>query len=108
MERPGWPGRGRGSRWLRRSSASWREETGLAGRCGRFVGWVERISDDYHFVILDFLVDVGDDAEPRAGDDATEVAWVPLADARRSEPLVPGLLEFLREHAIVAVGRGAG
>lgn len=76
------------------------EETGLAGRCGPFVGWVERISADYHFVILDFLVDVDDDPAV-AGDDAADVAWVALEDlAGTSHQLVPGLLDFLREHGV--------
>ena len=34
------------------------EETGVEGVCDRMVGWVERISDDHHFVILDFSVTV--------------------------------------------------
>ena len=78
------------------------EETGLAGRCTRFVGWVERISDAYHFVILDFLVElVGPSSAAVAGDDASEVAWVALDELDAVDPLVPGLLEFLREHAVV-------
>ncbi len=76
------------------------EETGLAGRCGGFIGWVERISVEHHFVILDFLVDVEARATPRAGDDAAEVRWVGLAELGGVDPLVPGLIEFLREHGI--------
>ena len=78
------------------------EETGLAGRCTRFVGWVERISDAYHFVILDFVVELVVPSPPAvAGDDASEVSWVALDELDAVEPLVPGLLEFLREHAVV-------
>src|ERR1700737_4609256 len=29
------------------------EETGLEGVCDQLVGWVERIGDGYHYVILD-------------------------------------------------------
>jgi 8-oxo-dGTP diphosphatase len=77
-----------------------REETGLEAVCGDFVGWVERIDGDHHYVILDFVVLVLSDAEPVAGDDADEVAWVPLADVAEL-PLVEGLAEFLHDHGIL-------
>lgn len=75
------------------------EETGLEVVVERFLGWVERIDlgaeEPYHFVILDFLVDVYDPAvEPVAGDDAAEVDWVPLEDVAEL-PLAEGVLEFL-------------
>ena len=76
------------------------EETGLEGICGPLVGWVERIDDDHHFVILDFEVTVIDDREPEAGTDAAEVAWVPLHDVAERR-LVDGLAEFLHEHGII-------
>jgi 8-oxo-dGTP diphosphatase len=76
------------------------EETGLEGVCGALVGWVERIDDDYHFVILDFFVDVLEPEPHRPGDDAVEVAWVPLNDVAERE-LVDGLAEFLHEHGVV-------
>lgn len=76
------------------------EETGLEGVCDRFVGWVERIGADHHFVILDFAVTVLDPAaEPRPGDDALEVAWVPWLDLGDYR-LVEGLAEFLHEHGM--------
>ncbi|MDQ1442818.1 MAG: 8-oxo-dGTP diphosphatase, partial [Acidimicrobiaceae bacterium] len=34
------------------------EETNLEAMCDQFVGWVERISDDHHYLILDFMVTV--------------------------------------------------
>jgi 8-oxo-dGTP diphosphatase len=81
------------------------EETGLEGVVSSFLGWVERIGDDdgaaYHFVILDFVVDVLDATVPVAGDDATEAAWIPfdeLPDLRLAE----GLDDFLREHGVLA------
>src|ERR1700736_6347551 len=40
------------------------EETGLAGVCGAPLGWVERIDDAYHFVIVDFLVVILDAGDP--------------------------------------------
>lgn len=77
-----------------------REETGLSVVCGRFVGWVERVDDDHHFVILDFEATPLDDPEPVAGDDAAEARWVPLEDVAELR-LVPGLAEFLHEHGYV-------
>jgi 8-oxo-dGTP diphosphatase len=77
-----------------------REETGLAGVCGALVGWVERIGAGHHFVILDFAVTVGGDAEPVAGDDAADAAWVPV-DELGDVQLVEGLADFLREHRII-------
>ncbi len=87
-----------------------REETGLEVVVERFLGWVERIADDpepYHYVILDFLVDVYDPAlEPVAGDDAAEARWVHFDDlyaagAPGEMRLVPGLLDFLTETGVV-------
>ena len=80
------------------------EETGLEVVCDDLVGWVERIGDDHHFVILDFLVTVldGPEAEPKAGGDAAEAAWVSLDDVAHLR-LTDGLAEFLHEHGIVPV-----
>lgn len=80
------------------------EETGLEAVCDDLVGWVERISDGYHFVIFDFLVTVLDGPEklPQAGADAAEAAWVPLDEVSRLR-LTEGLVEFLHEHGIVPV-----
>jgi 8-oxo-dGTP diphosphatase len=78
-----------------------REETGLRATCGDFVGWVERIDVGYHYVILDFLVTVLDSPERAiAGDDAAEVAWVPLAEVA-TWPLVDGLADFLTTHRVL-------
>jgi len=78
------------------------EETGLRGEVTEHVGWVERIVGGYHFVIHDYLVAVHDRAGARAGDDASEIAWVPLDQLDRLPGLVAGLIEFLREHTIIA------
>lgn len=78
------------------------EETGLDGVCDELLGWVERIDGTHHFVILDFRVSVLDPAEPVAGSDAAEAAWVPLADVA-DRNLVEGLAEFLHEHGILSV-----
>jgi 8-oxo-dGTP diphosphatase len=76
------------------------EETGLAVACGELAGWVERIGAEHHFVILDFLASPLDDRQPVAGDDAAEVAWVPLEDVAAT-PLVDGLAEFLGERGLI-------
>jgi 8-oxo-dGTP diphosphatase len=77
------------------------EETGLRATCGDFVGWVERIGDGYHYVILDFRVTVLDSPERAiAADDAAEVAWVPL-DEVATWPLVDGLADFLATHRVL-------
>jgi 8-oxo-dGTP diphosphatase len=79
-----------------------REETGLEGVCGPLVGWVERLHEDEHFVILDFEVTlVGAVDQPVAGDDAAEAAWVDLHEVGERR-LVAGLAEFLADHGIIA------
>jgi mutator protein MutT len=78
-----------------------REETGLDVVVERFLGWVERIGADHHFVILDFVVGLLDpEVVPVAGDDAAEVAWVPLHDLSEIR-LVAGLHEFLTESGVI-------
>jgi len=73
------------------------EETALEVVVDCFLGWVERIDEPYHYVILDFAVTMLDPRQtPVAGDDAAEVAWVPFADVS-DLPLVGGLYEFLRD-----------
>lgn len=76
------------------------EETGLEGVVERFLGWVELVGDDHHFVILDFVVGVLDPTNPVAGGDAADVAWVPLEDVTERR-VVAGLVEFLHDHGIV-------
>ena len=76
------------------------EETGLRGVCGPLVGWVERISEDHHFVILDFEATVTDDLNPTAGSDASEARWWPVSEVA-SLRLVEGLAEFLYDHGVI-------
>ena len=77
------------------------EETALEVVVDRFVGYVERMGDGYHFVILDFAVTLLDlDADPVAGDDAAEAAWVPFEDLGDLR-LVDGLYDFLRDHDVL-------
>ena len=73
------------------------EETGLEVVVDRYLGWVERIQDPYHYVIMDFAVTMLEPSTtPVAGDDAAEVAWVSFADVSDLD-LVAGLYEFLRD-----------
>jgi len=78
------------------------EETGLSVRCGPFLGWVERMGQGHHYVIMDFRAEVvgGTGVAPRAGDDAAEAAWIPL-DEVHAVDLVDGMLSFLRTHQIL-------
>jgi 8-oxo-dGTP diphosphatase len=76
------------------------EETHLEALCDQFVGWVERIGDGFHYVIMDFAVTVLSTEPPTAGDDAAEAAWVPLDEVARLR-LVEGLAEFLHDHGIL-------
>jgi ADP-ribose pyrophosphatase YjhB (NUDIX family) len=78
-----------------------REETGLAAACGPFVGWSERITPRGHYVILTFRVTLtAPAAAPVAGDDADDVAWVPLAEVA-SHDLVDGLADFLVDRGVI-------
>jgi ADP-ribose pyrophosphatase YjhB (NUDIX family) len=76
------------------------EETGIEGVCGELIGWVERLHDDHHFVILDFAVTPFGFDPPRAGSDADDARWVPL-DEVSDLALVDGLAEFLYDHGII-------
>lgn len=78
-----------------------REETGLEGVCGPLLGWVERIDQAWHYVILDFEVTLVGDDLARAGDDAADVAWVELHEVAEL-PLAEGLAEFLHDHGIIS------
>lgn len=77
------------------------EETGLSVRCGDFVGYVERVSADYHYVILDFAATLVGPAHPlQPGDDAADARWVPLAELS-SVGLVAGMVDFLVDHGFL-------
>jgi ADP-ribose pyrophosphatase YjhB (NUDIX family) len=83
-----------------------REETGLAVDAGPWVGYVERIGPDHHFVIHDYLATLGAGVSPRdarAGDDAAALRWHDLSTLADAADLVPGLLGFLVEHGLVPV-----
>lgn len=76
-----------------------REETGLIGTARGLCGIAERMHPTMHVVIHDLWVDVDEDAEPVAGDDADDVAFVGKA-ALHALPLVPRLEHFLQGHGV--------
>jgi ADP-ribose pyrophosphatase YjhB (NUDIX family) len=86
-----------------------REETGLDVTVDGLCGVAERIERDddgavrYHYVILDFYA-TARRAEVLAGDDASEVRWVPL-DALGELHLTAGLVEFLTDRGVIALKR---
>lgn len=76
------------------------EETGLTVEVGELVGEVLRPGPDgITYKIQDFMV-TPVHGEPVAGDDAMDVAWVPLGDVARYQ-LSAGLLETLRKWAVI-------
>jgi 8-oxo-dGTP diphosphatase len=83
------------------------EETGLPVLIGRWVGWVERIGADHHFVIHDFTATLAPGArlgDARAGDDAAAVRWLDQSQLAETTDLVPGLLDFLIHHGLAGAG----
>lgn len=77
-----------------------REETGIDVVCENVIDWVERISDDYHVVIVDFRVTPMSADEPVAGTDADEARWVPMYEILEL-PLVDGLAAFLSDNRLI-------
>ena len=75
------------------------EETGLRVSCGQYLGHVERIGSEYHFIIHDFWAEPLDDSPLQAGDDASAAMWFDLAELDQVE-LVDGLAEFLTDHGV--------
>lgn len=75
------------------------EETGLDVVCGPYLGFVERIAAETHYVIHDFHAAVGAERRLVAGDDAAEAGWFRL-DRLAEVDLVDGMLEFLVEHGV--------
>jgi ADP-ribose pyrophosphatase YjhB (NUDIX family) len=73
------------------------EETGLEVEVGEVVWVGEHIDDEHHIVLIDYAARlVGGDLE--ASDDADEVRWVPLEEAK-ALPLTPtmyALVDTLR------------
>ncbi len=76
------------------------EEAGIVVTCGAMVGWVERMGPTHHFVIADFAATPVGATDLRAGTDADDAAWVPLAGVRDLD-LVDGLADFLTAHGVI-------
>ncbi len=76
------------------------EEAGIDAVVNDVVGWVERISPEYHFVIVDFAVTALGEAQPVAGSDAADARWIPLWQVTELD-LVDGLLDFLADHRVI-------
>ena len=76
------------------------EETGIRGACEGLMGSLERQGPGYHFVILDYRMRPVGTGDPVAGDDAAEVAWVPLGEVT-GRALVEGLGRFLEMHGVI-------
>ncbi len=70
-----------------------REETGLVVEVGPLSCVVERMGDDYHFVILDYLARVIG-GTLAAGSDARDARWV-TSDELATLPLTDGLVAVL-------------
>ena len=75
------------------------EETGLNAVAGSLIAIAERISSAHHLLIANHFVEIIGSTNPTAGDDAADVAWVPLEHLEQVE-LVPGLLEYLRANGV--------
>ena len=77
-----------------------KEETGLDVAVGEYIGHVEVLNEQEHFVIHDFYA-TAFEAEPvRAGDDAQEVAWFDLHVVSELN-LVDSCATFLADHRII-------
>ncbi len=77
-----------------------KEETGVNGLCGAFLGWAEHIAEHAHYVILNFEAVVLDETPPTPGSDELAADWVPVWRVPELE-LTEGLAEFLADHGII-------
>jgi ADP-ribose pyrophosphatase YjhB (NUDIX family) len=83
------------------------EETGLVVRVGPLLGEVSRAGvGDVVYRIRDYLVEIVAGSE-RAGDDAADLAWVPLEELADRD-LTEGLLDTLRGWQVVPTPSGNG
>lgn len=71
------------------------EETGLDVVVGRVAGVVERIYEGFHYVIVDYFVEVVG-GTLQAGGDVRDARWVPVAEVE-ALPLAPGVAQALRD-----------
>ncbi|WP_336885030.1 NUDIX hydrolase [Methylomicrobium sp. RS1] len=82
-----------------------REETGLDVNVLSLIAVVERRIENFHYVIVDFLVELRNENEnlPLAASDVSEARWIGLENID-DYPLVEGLPEIIRR----AAGRRSG
>lgn len=82
-----------------------REETGIDVDVDGLIGTAERVVRDddgdiaYHYVILDYVC-TARSTDLKAGDDAAEVRWVPVAEMTDLQ-LTSGLMEFLADRGVL-------
>lgn len=77
------------------------EECHLEVEVGQLVGFVERIDEGYHFIILDYLAELRDrNRRPVPGDDADATGFFSPAELGALS-LVEGLADFLTEHRLI-------
>lgn len=78
-----------------------REETGLDVNVLSLIAVVERRVENFHYVIVDFLVELRDECAntPSAASDVTEARWINLENLE-NYPLVVGLSEIIRRTAV--------
>jgi 8-oxo-dGTP diphosphatase len=77
-----------------------REETGLEVDVLSLIAVVERRIENFHYVIVDFLVELRGDCtnSPCAASDVSEARWINLENLE-DYSLVPGLSEIIRRTA---------
>jgi 8-oxo-dGTP diphosphatase len=77
-----------------------REETGLDVDVLSLIAVVERRIENFHYVIVDFLVELRGDCtnSPCAASDVSEARWISLENLE-DYSLVPGLSEIIRRTA---------
>jgi 8-oxo-dGTP diphosphatase len=86
------------------------EETGLEVEARNIVAIVERQLEGFHYIIIDFMVALKDEAKchPIPQSDVTDAKWIHLADLGRFE-VVKGLQEIiLRAHHFKQIGTKVG
>ena len=87
-----------------------KEETSLGIEVSHIVAVVERKLEGFHYVIIDFSVQLTDETEctPIANSDVAEAKWISLDDLGQYE-LVVGLAEIIkRTHESWVAGKNAG
>jgi 8-oxo-dGTP diphosphatase len=77
-----------------------REETGLDVNVLSLIAVVERRLENFHYVIVDFLVELCDECAhtPCAASDVSEARWIGLQNLE-DYPLVAGLAEIIQRTA---------